>query len=368
MTTIKLSEASPDQIDNVFSGSIQFAKYTSFGNTFLIVNETENPLMDDEHRAAFARWALNRDFGIGGADNVLYLRAADSTDRAADGQPTDFVFRIFEHDGSETLSCGNGLLSTAAFLHQMTGAASWRLLTELPSGRPKLTEVGMADIAGSTWVNVGRPRPVAETLYRRQAPEPPTAIDEVAPLTVSLPQHETWAAGLPEQITLSGLLTFTGEPHMILFEGHGFPAELADRLWVASGTGPRIGLPDTPEMVASRALVHHLGSYVNENYRELFPSGVHLNFVRVDSTGALEYRTWERAIDCETLACGSGTVAMMHVGRSYELVSGSELVFWPHRCRWYRPEAALKVQETDGGFVLFGWPELVCTGTAPKFP
>jgi len=74
------------------SRELDFAKYTSFGNTFIIVDETLTPLEDDVQRAAFARWALNGDFGIGGTDNVLYLRRAEG--RAEDG--ADFVFRIFE--------------------------------------------------------------------------------------------------------------------------------------------------------------------------------------------------------------------------------------------------------------------------------
>ena len=370
MSATSLGEALPDRFEQEFpdrfEDGIQFTKYTSFGNTFLIVNEAKNPLPDDEHRAAFARWALNRDFGIGGADNVLYLRRADSTERSADGRRADFVFRIFEVDGSETLSCGNGLLSTAAYLHEVTGAERWRMLTEVPSGSPKLTEVGVTGTPGGTWVNVGWPRPVAETLYRRAGSVPQDAIDEVPPLAVPLPRHEPWAAGLPAEVVLSGLLTFTGEPHMVLFEELGFPAELSGTLWADPGPEARIGQPDTQEMADSRALVHFLGGYVNRTYRSMFPLGVHLNFARLRDTGTIEYRTWERAIDCETLACGSGTVAMTHVGRSRGVVDGTELTFWPHRCRWYQPAAALTVWQTDGGFLVGGAPRLVCTGVAPK--
>jgi diaminopimelate epimerase len=350
--------------------TVAYSKYTSFGNTFIIVDETDDPLADDGQRAVFARWALNGDFGIGGADNVLYLR------RTSD---SSVVFRIFEYDGSETLSCGNGLLSSAAYLHRETGGMAWTVLTELPSGRPKAVRVGVADTPDArdrrgsrgTWVDAGWPRPASPELYRRQGPPPATAIDEVPALTIPLPQGQPWAGGLPETITLTGLLTFTGEPHLILFEGHGYPAELAPGLWVDATAGGQIsgiGLPDTPEMAASRALVHHLGSYVNQHYRELFPQGVHLNFARITGSGAIEYRTWERAIDRETLACGSGTIAMAHVGRGYGILTGTNFTFWPHRCRWYQPDAALEVSATSLGFVLAGRPELICEGTAAHPP
>ncbi len=41
-------------------------------------------------------------------------------------------------------------------------------------------------------------------------------------------------------------------------------------------------------------------------------------------------RTWERAIDCETLACGSGTVAMIHDGF---LLGGAPRPVAPERYR-----------------------------------
>jgi diaminopimelate epimerase len=370
MAAPSLSEPTLEIATGRFEKAVQFSKYTSFGNTFIIVDETEQPLDSDAHRAAFARWALNKDFGIGGTDNVLYLRTADGVDLPADGRPADVVFRIFEYDGAETLSCGNGLLSTAAFLHRLTGRHQWGVLTELPSGRPKLVQVGIGDTPGRTWVEAGWPRPTSTELYRRSGPEPQSAIDEVPPLRVPLPQGEEWAAGLPAQVSLSGLLTYTGEPHLVLFEGSGFPAEMASRIWVeppAAGGG-WLGLPEPPSLAASCQLVHHLGSYVDRHYRDLFPQGVHLNFARVREPDVVEYRTWERAINRETLACGSGAVAMAHIGRAYGLIEGTAFTFWPHRCRWYLSDASLRVHESDTGLQLSGSPRLVCEGMAPKLP
>jgi diaminopimelate epimerase len=351
------------------AGQLEFSKYTSFGNTFIIVDETEHPLTGDLDRACFARWALNRDFGIGGADNVLYLHRAGSQPGDGDLPAADYVFRIFEHDGSETLSCGNGLLSTAAFLRQSTGGSSWRVLTELPSARPATVVLGAGPAPDGTNLRVGRPRPAADDLYRRTGPEPQSSIDEVLPLVVPLDIDQPWAAGLPQTITLNGLLTFTGEPHLALFEGSGFPAVLADRIWLrpdeTSGSG--IGLPPTPAMRASTSLVRHIGAYVNATYQDLFPQGVHLNFARVDrDRGVIESRTYERAIDCETLACGSGSVALAHVALNRGLLNVSEITVWPHRCRWYEPGARLLVTSGPTGYVLAGRPRLVVQGMVTR--
>lgn len=362
-TTHHLTETRPQGAGEGLGDTVEFMKYTSFGNTFIIVDETATPLEDDQHRAEYARWVLNGDFGIGGTDNVLYLRAVEELDDEG-----DYAFRIFEQDGSETLSCGNGLLSTAAFLARTTGGSEWQVLTELPTGRPRPVAVGLGEAPGTTWINVGWPRPTSEDLYRRPVPASPEGIDAVPPLEVPMPQHEPWAKGLPETITLNGFLVFTGEPHMMLIEGRGLPTELAERIWIGV-QGHGVGTPDTPEMAASNRLVHHVGMHVNQTYKELFPQGVHLNFARVKGDeGLIEYRTWERAIDCETLACGSGAVAMAHIARTQGLLEGTETTFWPHKCRWYEPDARLGVVVTDEGFLLTGHPKLVCQGTTPKFP
>ncbi|MFG1944088.1 hypothetical protein [Nonomuraea sp. NPDC048826] len=321
---------------------IQFAKYTSFGNTFIIVDETRTPLADDEQRAAFARWALNGDFGIGGTDNVLYLSAAEGR--------ADYLFRIFEVDGSETLSCGNGLLSTAAALRRAHGGDRWEVLTELPTGRPRPVSVGTAGDDGA-WVDMGRTRPVPAELINRSGPPPADGIDHITGLDVP---------GVGE---LGGHLTFSGEPHLALFQGHGLPPELAEKLFIdARGA---IGEPDGAAIEESVSLAHHIGSHVNRAYRDVFPQGVHLNFARVEGD-RVEYRTWERAINCETLACGSGTVAMAHVGRELGLLPEGDITFWPHRCRWYQPDAALTVTNTESGYVVTGQPRLVCVGTVPE--
>ncbi|MGR6919405.1 hypothetical protein ACU635_34655 [[Actinomadura] parvosata] len=325
---------------------ILFAKYTSFGNTFLIVDETRTPLAGDEQRADFARWALNGDFGIGGTDNVLYLSKADGGD-------ADYVFRIFEVDGSETLSCGNGLLSTAAALRRTHGGTRWGVLTELPTGRPRLVHIGADEDNGRTWVNMGWTRPTPAELINRSGPPPSDGIDRITGLDVP---------GVGE---LSGYLSFSGEPHLALFQGHGLPEELAERLFIdARGA---VGRPDGAAVKESVALVHHIGTHVNQAYRDLFPQGVHLNFARVEGR-RVEYRTWERAINCETLACGSGTVAMTYVGRRLGLLPEGEITFWPHRCRWYQPDAALTVTTIESGYVVTGQPRLVCVGTVPMTP
>ncbi|WP_328610667.1 hypothetical protein OG943_16590 [Amycolatopsis sp. NBC_00345] len=363
--------------------SVRFSKYTSFGNNFIIVDETVTPLDSDEERAAFARWVLDGAFGVGGTDNVLYLRQAPGKDAAeqrvlraqtagkSDLPEVDFVFRIFEQDGSETLSCGNGLLSTAALLHRTYGGSRWCVLTELPTGDPQLVRMGVDDdAAGTTWINVGSPRAVPAELFNREGPVTASLIDSVDDLVVPLPADAPWAKGLPSTITLSGSLVFTGEPHLALVSAHGLPEVLEDRLFLTSdGENDSVGRPLSAARQDSADLVDYFGKYVNANYSDRFPQGVHLNFAVIrDKAGLVEYRTYERAIDKETLACGSGVIALAYILETLGLVTAGATEFWPHRCRWYQPDAALVVTETDAGWVLKGRPRLVCVGAVPRSP
>jgi diaminopimelate epimerase len=49
------------------------------------------------------------------------------------------------------------------------------------------------------------------------------------------------------------------------------------------------------------------------NHRDLQPDGANVNFVVVREMGSIEMRTYERGVEAETLACGSGMVAAVSV-------------------------------------------------------
>ena len=98
-------------------------------------------------------------------------------------------------------------------------------------------------------------------------------------------------SGIPLSLgagTLSAHFIDTGSPHLVVFE-----EELASRDVIAAGRAlrfnPRFG-----------------------------PDGTNVNFVRVMSPDTIEIRTYERGVETETLACGTGSVA-------------SAIIAWLHR-------------------------------------
>lgn len=353
-------------IPNIFSPSgknIKFRKYTSFGNTFIIVYESLDSFENDQQRSYFARWILNGNFGVGGTDNLLFLQCINMQDKNS-----DYSFRIFEHDGAETLFCGNGLLSVASTLHHSTGRTTFGVKTGLSTESPKHVEIGVGETAGSTWVNLGFPSTVPNNMYCHKNPAPLSEKYDFHSFIISFPNDAEWAMDLPNELTLSGNFIFTGEPHLVFFLGHGLPSELEQKIWLDLKNLSDVGLPDTSQMKMSKALVHYIGSFVNAKYRHLFPQGVHLNFVRIskDKT-TVEYRTYERAIDCETLACGSGAVGIANVGLAKNFLIGNLITLKPHRCCWFQPNSKLEVRTTPTGSILYGYPEFIYEGSIPGF-
>lgn len=67
-----------------------------------------------------------------------------------------------------------------------------------------------------------------------------------------------------------------------------------------------LGLAEAPVAELGARLRHH---------PDLGPGGANVNFVRWVSEAAFEIRTFERGVEAETLACGSGVVASFAAGR-----------------------------------------------------
>ena len=158
----------------------------------------------------------------------------------------DFRMRYYNADGGEVESCGNGARCIARFA-QLIGAAPARLRF--------LTQAGpyeaVVDAAGDVLLTMSDPRDL-----RRSVP-------------VSVP-------GL-----FDGAVDFinTGVPHVVI-------------RWEELDAAPVVEL--------GRAIRRHAA---------FAPAGTNVNFYRVRVDGGLDIRTYERGVEDETLACGTGAVA-----------------------------------------------------------
>lgn len=111
-------------------------------------------------------------------------------------------------------------------------------------------------------------------------------------VTLSLPSPWSFVAERPLElrsgVTVRGSSIMVGVPHYVIF--------LRERLW------------EQEIDAVGREIRHH---------PLLQPAGANVNFVRVINASRIEVRTWERGVEGETLACGSGVVASTAVAARF---------------------------------------------------
>lgn len=357
---------------------LQFVKETSFGNNFVIVDETQRRELPEDCKQKFAYLATNQNFGIG-CDNFLVVQPCTPQvleeineyhhywPSRPDTNGAQYIFRMFEPDGSEAFSCGNGLMCVADYLSKQHGINSTRIMTEIPTHQPKTVSIGSNRNETTTWANLGHPRRVSPS---QAALGVRTRYDEDMDLIEHLEisgfrkSDGTQFFNNRTSLSIRGYLVSTGEPHLVVFTDQGFSIPGLSHLIFPDG---RESDTKTSGMEKRRstssALVDFIGHYFARVHKKLFPAGININFVRyVKEANALEYRCFERGINRETLACGTGAMATAIVAERLGIVSGHNITVWPHRCRWHDEEAAIQVQKNSEGWMLIGRPVMLCRG------
>ena len=349
--------------------SIPFIKYTHCGNSFVIVDEISQFYISEQEKLHFAHRASDVSFGIG-SDNLLViqpfradvLKDINYTYSYWETLPTtqscDFIFRFF--DRNEALTCGNGLLCIATHLYRQYGIESARIMTEIPLSQPNVLTIGVKqDLNLSFWCNLGYPRRSPEEIvtsvfiehYRE-------SVDIINGLKIGFRSHDLHSFTQDTPLLLSGFLIFTGEPHLVIFPDECMPPELANTLFMSLE-------PDQSEKRKNFGswLVNHIGAYINKHYQYIFPVGINVNFARIFSnTGTIQYRTYERGNGYETLACGTGAVAVSYIAKKLQLLTHDRITLLPVRCNWQRPNTKIWVEATTNGWYLLGNPNMLFMG------
>lgn len=229
---------------------VRFSKMHGCGNDFVVVNCMDGDPVDAW--TDFARFALDRHFGIGG-DQLLLVQPS---------READFFMGIRNADGSAAEMCGNGIRAFHKFVRDTGLSRADELTVETLGGTVKPRWLG------DDRVEIEMPRPVL-------APEKiPTTLGGKPPLVdVRLELDGAELAVTPVSI---------GNPHCVVF----------------------VDDPDTFP-------VERVGPMIETH--PAFPQGVNVEFVRAVSPRELRQRTWERGVG-ETLACGSGACAVTVAG------------------------------------------------------
>jgi diaminopimelate epimerase len=348
---------------------IPFYKYTHCGNSFVIVDELFQSYLTEAEKLLFAKQARDVNFGIG-SDNLLVLQPGNIDvfreinhffsywDQLPTLQSCDYIFRFF--DKEEALACGNGLLCVSSYLYHQYQIENACIMTEVPQPRPNIIKIGFDPQLGMSWCNLGYPRRVPENIITSSGIEQyKEGVDLIYGLKITFRSHDLDAFTEDTPLLLSGYLTYTGEPHLVFFPDECFPPELANTMFTSLDENQK-----EKRVNFGSWLVKHIGAYINKHYQNHFPKGVNVNFARVfNNTKIIQYRTYERGNDYETLACGTGAVAVSHIAKIFQLLTDtSEVILIPYLSNLYKPNSRFKVIAKQDGMVLYGKPLFLFEG------
>ncbi len=234
---------------------MEIQKYSGAGNKFAIVNNLRNEFMDYDD--IVRRLSMENPE----ADGVIFLEDSDAA---------DFKMNYYNKDGSGNSLCGNGLRCTVRYIKDngISLKSDFRIEAVSEIYECKLTE--------DCRISVTFPKP------------------KVIKPDMSLKVHfsDWW-----QELNCS--YVDCGSPHVVVFIDE-------------------IEKPKTESI--EEVNVIEWGRNIRL-HKDLMPEGANVNFIKVTSKekGELEIRSYERGVEGETLACGTGAIAsaiIFHIKRN----------------------------------------------------
>lgn len=230
---------------------MKFTKMHGIGNDYVYVNGFEEDLQG-VNLSDLATRVSQRRFGVG-SDGLILITSSRNA---------DFRMRMFNADGSEGKTCGNGLRCVAKYVydHGLTHQTTFSVETAGGISYPEVhVESGKVR---SVTIDMGEP-----ILKKKDIPmkgEQPNAPVIAQPLQVA---GETW------EVTAVSM----GNPHCVLFVDNVDSVDLEN-------LGPKI------------------------ERHPLFPEAVNVEFIQIIQPDEMRFRVWERGSGI-TYACGTGACA-----------------------------------------------------------
>lgn len=263
--------------------TIAFAKMHGSGNDFVVIDHRQ-PVIPAASESAFVRAICERRTGIG-ADGVVFIEhvdpMVDSTGEA------DFRWRYINADGSEVDMCGNGAMCGARFA-VLNAIAPTRCAFQTPAGLVR------AEVSAAFSAAVSAECGAEGTGVR-------LGMVDSGPLTPSRLVATSFG-----DVAVASILV--GVPHAVVV------TEDADA-W------PQVGTFDA----AGRELRLHAA---------FAPTGTNVNILSSLGPNRLRMRTYERGVEAETLACGTGAIATAIVASRQGLVDPTHPIVIDTSCGW----------------------------------
>lgn len=241
---------------------VRFHKMHGSGNDFVLIDRRESmiPRVDE---AAWVRAVCHRRVGIG-ADGVVFIEHVDPT--LPDAAEADFRWRYINADGSTGEMCGNGAMCGARFA-VLQGIAPSTCAFQTDAGLVR----AVVDPAG-----------------------PAVSLAMVDSGTYTPPRAIATSVGTLEIASIT-----VGVPHAVIVTAD------ADR-WPPDG-----------------GAFHEIAREIRQ-HPAFAPQGTNVDVISRLGSSSVRMRTYERGVEAETLACGTGAVASAIVASRLGLVDAVE--------------------------------------------
>jgi len=255
--------------------TLYFTKMHGLGNDFLVIDGVNQTV---NLTPSDIRRLSIRETGVG-FDQCLVIQPSDMPD-------IDFFYQIYNANGASVGQCGNGARCIARYIEHY-GLSKKKTLS-VATQTTRLNLILNSD--QSVTVNMGIPQ----------------FLPRCIPLNIEQ-QANTYSIPITPEETCTIHALSIGNPHAIL---------VVDDI--------------------KSAPISRLGQRICEH--PLFPQQTNVGFLKIDSSGHISLRVYERGSG-ETRACGSGAVAAMAAGRLFHnlgesvevsLTGGSLRVDWPN--------------------------------------
>lgn len=257
---------------------IRFTKMHGAGNDFIIVDEFHKILIPEKKKSGFSAWVSDRHFGIG-SDGVIFVQKSK----------TEYAKMLFYNpDGGKAEICGNGVRCFAKYLYDRKIIKSKKIGIETSSGRV-----------------------VPEILIRGQSPR----------------SFDTKGVELNEDKRITNVRVDMGSPvvefinRIIQINGNSFEVTS-----INMGNPHAVLFPGNIEKIDVKAI----GSSIR-NLRGLFKNGANVHFIQKVGKNRFKIRSYERGVEDETLACGTGICASGVAAVMNKLANGKKPIKF-HAC------------------------------------
>ena len=282
---------------------MNFTKMQGAGNDFIVV-ET-NDMQRDWSQVAVT--LCDRHYGVG-ADSLLLLLPSDRA---------DFLMRIFDCDGTEAETCGNGLICLVKYFvdGRLANSGIQEISVETIAGIRRARVYKVAGKVTKVQTGMGEPEFGEKDI--------PVVIERGEGSVVDIKSMIIYSITVDDRELQLSLVSM-GNPHAVYFS----------------------------EQTVSDFPLSRLGPEVE--HHEIFPERINFEVARVLNRKQVEARVWERGVG-ETLACGSGACAITVAAHLHGYIDNKVDI--------KLPGGLLEVEWDGVGEVFLSGPaETVCTG------